>query len=142
MKEHTRDCRILETGWCTCRFADRPSAEQEKAFEEAKRLKGTRHVDTEPRITWLGSNRLEHPRTCGVYSAPEPNWAPYCTCGIALAQNPKAQRPFVPMVDPDDVPKEYRPWRTESRAPWWVWMLFGAGGTAAIAEIMRWVNGG
>ena len=105
----------------------------------------SRTVDTEPRVTWLGIHKLAHPPWCGVYRAKELNWAPYCTCTIrdmqAKASAAAPQRPFttfprpdVPMTDPIDVP-----WRTESRAPWWVWSLIGFGaGLAAGTSLAGW----
>lgn len=155
MIDHRDYCTITLTGVCNCqppgtadfvyRYGRQPKDIDElnrwEAVKAQRSKAGTsRTVDTEPRVTWLGDNKLTHPPTCAVYRH-EGNWAPYCDCAISRLQHVRPQT-SPPMVDPADVPKEQVGWRTESRAPWWVWMLFGAGGTAAIAEIMRWVNGG
>ena len=121
MIDHTADCRVLTTGRCTCRDAR------------------TRYVNTDPRYTWLGDTKFEHPRSCAVYRAQSPNWAHDCDCWIGRMQDSQSQHPYVPMTDPSDftVPKEYRPLTFESHAPWWVWTLIGFGGGVGLAEVLQ-----
>lgn len=156
MKNHTNDCAILKTGWCTCgpqeqvqkdiedythRFGQPPNPMQLGAFQRMKAERATRagtsrHIDTDERVTWLGDVRIVHPPTCAVYKA-GPNWAGHCDCAIS-----KMQRLDLAMVDPADVPKENRPevkpgW-VQSRAPWWVWIIVGMGAGIPLGAAAGW----
>lgn len=169
MKNHTNDCEVTRTGKCTCgdgitqkdwsdylhRFGYVPTRDELIEWKAVRSMVGkgkagtSRRIDTDPKITWLGDERYQHPLSCAVYSvhAPDGNWAPYCNCFIRdMRFHPPAVA--VPMTDPGDptdaaprdVPKELRPdpQRFTSRAPAWVWTLIGFGAGLPLGAWAGW----
>ena len=164
MIDHAPDCEVLLPGGvCTCKgprvvephphltqkFGPLPTEPYQPPGHGPvmhPRAGTSRSVDTDPRITWLGKDKHVHPPFCAVYQAPEANWAPYCTCYIAVLAAETGRKPR-PEIDgyvtepPDDIPpavdgpKEYRPTRLE--APRWAWVLIGFG-AGAITTATTW----
>lgn len=145
------DCNCHVTAHSRATFAHRfgrPPRDGQELAEwiavEANRGRGkagtSRRIDTDPKVTWLGDQRHEHPPFCGVYSVhvPDGNWAPFCTCYIARLQG----EPHPPMLrrGEPEVPKELRPdpQRFMSRAPWWVWTLIGFGAGLPLGAWAGW----